>query len=159
MEHDSELFAARWALGLACRDELVARAEAARNAGCSGPALAELGALRDPPRCDVRELVDRALDELVALRPSAADACLHVARAHARAIVSGEVEAVEGARRIVHEVWDQARELDDRGLAPFVYWEDEWYDADSPERVAFCEAAIVEAAKDLLAAPPSSSRS
>lgn len=76
-----------------------------------------------------------------------------VARTHAARIVSGEVTPAAGARSMWIDVFYHL-ELGDHCVDQFVYWADAIEDADSDERLKFCESAIIRIASEFLRANP-----
>jgi hypothetical protein len=76
------------------------------------------------------------------------DSIIQRAKAIAAQIVDGTLAPDDGAKRVclLH------RELPsgDHALDGFVYWEDEYVDADSAERRAYCHRAILRVAEKLL---------
>jgi hypothetical protein len=145
-----ELLAARWVLGLARGDDLQQAADRALTEGTYGPVLAELASMRSPTMSDVVPLAEQAFAELGTALPTVDDATRLVAVEHARAILDGSCTPYEGARRIAVEATSRIRMRGDHSLDAFLYWEDEYVDADDDERRAHCEQAIRQAARELV---------
>jgi hypothetical protein len=71
------------------------------------------------------------------------------ARTIAARIVSGELTPAAGARAIWTDVFYHL-EMGDHSVDQFVYWADAVEDADTEERLRFCESAIVRIAREFL---------
>ena len=77
------------------------------------------------------------------------DALMTRARTIAARIVSGELTPAAGARAIWTDVFYHL-ELGDHSVDQFDYWADAIEDADSDERLRFCESAIRRIAAEFL---------
>lgn len=81
------------------------------------------------------------------------DPLKELARSYAARIVSGEVSPAIGARAIWTDVFYHL-ELGDHAVDQFVYWADAIDEADTDERRAFCESAIIRIAREFLSTNP-----
>ena len=68
-------------------------------------------------------------------------------------VVSGEFTPAVGARLIWTDVFYHL-DLGDHCVDQFVYWADAIEDADTDERKAFCENAIIRIAREFLSTNP-----
>ncbi len=137
---DVEELVARHVLDLIPSDAWPGLAERALRAGHDGPALRELAGERGPIASDIGRLVDRALDELGAARPTRVAAARLLAIRIAVAIASGTTPASEGAERI-HDLTLEVPELG-HAFDGFVYWSSELSSAEDEERRRRCLTAI-----------------
>ncbi len=147
----------QWQLGLLRSDELPAKAVAALEEGVDSPSLRILAGLSEPTGSEAGPIVARIAEELgLRLPDSKRDALLLAARSVAERIVSGEVPAYEGARRI-WSLWSDADYPDE--LLTFVgeasqiddYIAERPRDPGSYDKwIAEAEASIVDAARNLV---------
>lgn len=144
---DVDLIEAMWRLEGFPPDELPDVAARALEEGYDGPALRALAGLRLPTREQVGELFDGALREMDRTPLSRMEAGMVVARDVAGKISRGELNPMEGANRIVRDVWDRCRELE--GLKRFVTLVEE--QGRHPEHREVVEEGIVREARRLLA--------
>ena len=146
-----ERLAARWVLGLMPGDEIANAATQALAEGHDGPALRSLA---DTIGTTLREQsieFEKALAELKAPQPSRTAAAMFLARDYAARILDGSLGPYEGAKKIWVELSGEVRP-NDHSLDPFIYWADEYEDAQDTERRRESERAIVESARQLVSA-------
>jgi hypothetical protein len=77
------------------------------------------------------------------------DALKALARKHAAQIVYGDVPPVDGARAIWADMNHQLQD-GDHAVDQFAYWADAIAEAESEQRRARCEVAIIRLARELL---------
>lgn len=119
--------------------------------GCESRAGPALVGLRKPTSTEVWEEFYRLLAELHHELPSLDEAYDVLVGESVRALAAGEVEPIDGARRIYRLWWSRDPAVDAerwRCARPFVALEDDW--ADDPSNRPVCEREIVEAARALL---------
>jgi hypothetical protein len=150
MRLDVEQLAARWVLGMLPSTEMPGAAAQALVDGHDGPALRELAGEHDPILSAVQRVFERALGELQAPSLCRRDAALLLAHRVCERVTSGKAEPYVGAKQI----WALQIKAPEVGhaLDPFVYWANEFEEAEDSERRRYCEAALLAAAKEYRAA-------
>ncbi len=147
----------QWQLGLLGSEDLPAVATAVLERGVDSPSLRILAGLSRPTASEASPIVDGVAEELrLDLPVSNRDAVLLAARGIAERIVSGEIPAYEGARRI-WSLWNDDDYPDE--LLPFVgeasqiddYLAERVKDPDRYDAwIAAAQAGIVDAARELV---------
>jgi hypothetical protein len=150
MALDRERLAARWVLRLVSGREVAEAATQALCDGCDGKVLRILAGEMAPALADVHYLVPQMFSELDVQLPAPIEAALLVAEDTAQHIVAGATPPYDGARFIWHHCAGILRDQGDHTLDSFVYWADEYEEAERRGRKDECQAAIVTSAEAFL---------
>jgi hypothetical protein len=149
MKINIEEIAARWTLAQIAGSEIPDIATQALVDGHDGPALRELAGTIDPALRDTAHRFETALEELQAPSMTRKEAVYILARRVAEQIINQTVKPYEGAKAIWTQFAVEVRP-DDHGLDPFIYWADEFEEANELQRKEYCEAAILQSAIELV---------
>lgn len=150
MNIDINVLKARYVLGQATPEQIVATADDLLNEGVYSDSLAQL-LVAPTSRDEIEPVFLRALRELNEALPSRHDAIMTVARAHAREIADGRIRPYEGAKVI----WRELANLPDAdpSLRVFIGAASEWEDLGTPpiepKLLREVENLIVEEARKL----------
>lgn len=150
---DANLLAAEWSLHLLSPESLIDLAVQALVEGYDGKALVELAGLTNPSREPyevLQKLAIPAIRELGAAIPSTADAAILLTARVCSQIISGQLDAVEGAIWIQNHIYYKTEGF--RWLIPFVGPASEC--EDRPDQHNFYCSQILKAAQDFLSQHP-----
>lgn len=141
-----DIAAAKFALGLCDTKDLVTAAVGALEQGYDTPSLVTLAGYTDEDE-DAKEMFRLALTELGVAVPSKRSAIVRLSRAIAQEILSGNVAADVGSRKI----WDLTLSEPNERIAEldtFVYAASEWNER--PEDHVIFERGVMDAAGQLV---------
>jgi|GEM_PF-2135247 len=144
------LLYARWVLGLLATEMVPDIATDALAQGRDGEALRRLAGMERPTRADIGGLFERALEEMGYQVESLGEeaAARAVVRDIARGIVSGEMDAAEGAEAL-WAMWEPCGEPLELGV--FGCLSDDYEDCQGiPEQAQEIRQTIIAEAKELL---------
>ena len=97
---DKDLILAEWALGRLTGEELPEAAITLMESGFDSPSLREMAGQQRPTMREAGALFSDCLTELSLGLPSPEVAAMHLGQFYAREIVSGRIEAFNGAREL-----------------------------------------------------------
>jgi hypothetical protein len=149
MKTNVDQIAARFVLGLIPSEELPAIATQVLVDGFDGSALCELAGETNPTLSDATGQFEKALDEIHASKLSPKEAVFVLAKIYSKQILDGSLKPYEGAKIIWRDLSYVIRP-DDHTLDSFVYWADEFENADDFQRRIYCHAAIFESARKFI---------
>lgn len=141
------VLASRLELELIGPEDLPAAAIDELECGCDSPSLRILAGLMPTDLSTIRVMFDRALSELGVSRPSRREAVLHLAREHAKDVLSGTLAPYQGAK-LIWELTLRAPAGSMPELDSFVYAASEWEDRREDREVL--QDGIMSAVKVLL---------